>query len=275
MFSKRMILVAVVIVLVALNVILSDHNRQTNPGSFRSRAGCTRYRIPLPEAILPRFVHFVKNVWNQYFLSGINCSGEPAAEKGAWVSTLQQLNQCQRNRTGQRTVPPSARLSRKGHPTTDDCLPRSWAGIPSPWSKTVIVDKGSPARGPAGCARGNSRRDRWRGDRSVGTIRQGAPADRSQQCRRCPGSAEPGHRGIVKGGGADYLCVRLCPSETCGQRWGHGGFLGLGRGFSQRVAGRAHLAKSFASMPAFSRPYRSLPYVEFRDSRRGVYHFSI
>ena len=201
MFSKRMLLVAVVIVLVAVNVILlTITGKHTQAPSGLGR-GALAIVSPFQKQ-LNAFVQSVKDTWNQYFFL-VTTSQENQRLKTALGQSLQQLNRCSE------TERANDRLRHLLGFEKEIARPMIAAQVvgkdPSPWSKTVIVDKGTEAR-----------------------VRQGAPVvipegivgvvvEASARYAKVlllidPNSAvdalvqETRARGIVKGGGAD-LCV--------------------------------------------------------------------
>jgi rod shape-determining protein MreC len=201
MFSKRMILIAVVIVLVAVNIILltiTGKNTQAPSGLGR---GVLVIVAPFQKQ-LTGFVHSVKNIWNQYFLL-VSTAKENLQLKKALGTSLQQLNRLRETELA------NERLRHLLGFENDIPLPMIAAQVigrdPSAWSKTVIVDKGTrdgvrqgaPAVVPEGI---------------VGVVIEASARYAKVLLLIDPNSAvdalvqQTRVRGIVKGGGADY-CV--------------------------------------------------------------------
>ena len=201
MFSKRMLLVAIVIVLVAVNVILlTITGKHTQAPSGLGR-GALVVVSPFQKQ-LTAFTQSIKNIWNQYFFL-VSTAKENQRLKKDLGQSLQQLNRFSETELENDRLRHMLGFEAK--------IPRPLIAAqvvgkdPSPWSKTVIVDKGT--------------RD---------DIRQGAPVvipegivgvvvEASARYAKVlllidPNSAvdalvqQTRARGIVKGGGPDY-CV--------------------------------------------------------------------
>jgi rod shape-determining protein MreC len=201
MFSKRMILIAVVIVLVAVNVILlTIAGMQPQPPSGLGK-GALMIVSPFQKH-LSGLVRSVKEIWNQYFFL-VSTAEENLQLKKALGQSLQRLNRCSETQLANDRLrhllgfeAPSARPMIAAQVVGKD---------PSPWSKTVIVDKGSnnnvrpgaPVVVPEGI---------------VGVIVEASPQYAKVLLLIDPNSAVDAlvqrtrARGIVKGGGAGY-CV--------------------------------------------------------------------
>jgi rod shape-determining protein MreC len=139
MFSKRMILVAVVIGLVALNIILlTITGKQT-----QAPAGLGRTVLILVSPFqghLTAFVQSVKDVWNQYFFL-VSTAQENQRLKRELGQHLQQLNHCTETQLANDRL---RHLLGFQEEVSRPMIPAQVVGRdPSPWSKTVIVDKGS------------------------------------------------------------------------------------------------------------------------------------
>ena len=92
MFSKRMILIAVVILLVAVNVILlTIAGKQSQPPSGLGR-GALVLVSPF-QKYLSGLVRSVKEIWNQYFFL-VSTAEENLRLKQALGQSLQRLNRC-------------------------------------------------------------------------------------------------------------------------------------------------------------------------------------
>ncbi|HSO21090.1 MAG TPA: rod shape-determining protein MreC [Desulfosarcina sp.] len=201
MFSKRMILIAVVILLVAVNVILLTITGKHTQAP--SGLGRTALIVVAPfQKQLTAFMQSVKDIWNHYFWL-VSASRENQRLKQALGKRMQQLNAC--NEMGLA----NARLRHllEFEPKVDH--PMIAAQVvgkdPSPWSKTVIVDKGTregvrqgaPVVVPEGI---------------VGVVVESSGSYAKVLLLIDPNSAvdalvqKTRARGIVKGGGADY-CV--------------------------------------------------------------------
>ncbi len=201
MFSKRMILVALVIVLVAVNIILLTITGKHT----QAPSGLGRGALVIVSPFQKQFTAFfnsVKDTWNQYFFL-VSTAKENQRLKKALGQSLEQLN-----RYSETEIANDRLRHLLGF---DKVIPRPMIAAqvvgkdPSAWSKTIIVDKGT--------------RD---------SVRQGAPVvipegivgvvvDASARYAKVllltdPNSAvdalvqQTRARGIVKGGGADY-CV--------------------------------------------------------------------
>lgn len=139
MFSKRMILIAVVILLVAVNVILltiTGKHAQAPSGLGR---GALVVVSPFQKE-LTGFFQSIKNIWNQYFYL-VSTAEENRRLKKEIGQHLQQLNDCVE------TDLANQRLRHMLGFEPDVQRPMIAARVvgrdPSPWAKTVIVDKGT------------------------------------------------------------------------------------------------------------------------------------
>jgi rod shape-determining protein MreC len=194
-----MILVALVIVLVAVNVILlTITGKRTQAPSGLGR-GALLIVSPFQKE-LSAFFQSIKDIWNQYF-NLVSVAQENQRLKKMLGERMQQLNQCSETELA------NARLRHMLGFEDEISRPMIAAQVvgkdPSPWSKTIIVDKGTRAG-----------------------IRQGAPVvipegivgvvvEASARSAKVlllidPNSAVDAlvqrtrARGIVKGGGAGY-----------------------------------------------------------------------
>ena len=201
MFSKRMILVAVVIVLIAVNVILlTITGKQTQAPAGLGR-GVLAVVAPFQREI-NAFVQAIKGVWNHYFYL-VSTVEENRRLKQALGESLQQLNQCSETELA------NDRLRHLLGFETDVSRPMVPAQVigkdPSPWSKTIVVDKGTrdgihqgaPVVIPEGIV-GIVVEVSTRYAKVLLLIDPNSAVDALVQQTRA--------RGIVKGGGADY-CV--------------------------------------------------------------------
>jgi len=201
MFSKRMILVAVVIALVAVNIILlTISGKQSHPPSGLGK-GALIIVSPFQKH-LSTMVQFVKDIWNQYFFL-VSTAAENRELKRALGASLQKLNRCSETELANDRL---RNLLGFESPEATAMMAAQVVGKdPSPWSKTIIVDKGA-----------------------FNNVRQGSPVvvpegivgvviDVSTQYAKVlllidPNSAVDAlvqrtrARGVVKGGGADY-CI--------------------------------------------------------------------
>jgi rod shape-determining protein MreC len=201
MFSKRMILVALVIVLIAVNIILL-----TITGKHaQAPSGLGRGVLVVVSPFQKQFTVFfnaVKDTWNQYFYL-VSKAKENQQLKKALGQSLQQLNRFSETELANDRLRHLLGFEKE--------IPRPMIAAqvvgrdPSAWSKTIIVDKGTQD-----------------------SVRQGAPVvipegivgvviEASTRYAKVlllidPNSAvdalvqQTRARGIVKGGGGDF-CV--------------------------------------------------------------------
>jgi len=201
MFSKRMILVALVIVLVAVNIILLTITGKHT----QAPSGLGRGALVIVSPFQKQFTAFfdsVKDTWNQYFFL-VSKAKENQRLKKALGQSLEQLNRYSETEIANDRLRHLLGFEKE--------IPRPMIAAqvvgkdPSAWSTTIIVDKGT--------------RD---------SVRQGAPVvipegivgvvvEASARYAKVllltdPNSAvdalvqQTRARGIVKGGGADF-CV--------------------------------------------------------------------
>lgn len=139
MFSKRMILVAVVIVLVAVNVILLTITGKNVKAPAGLGRGALILIYPYQKQVTT-FLQAVKDVWNRYFYL-IGAAEENQQLKKALGQRLQQVNRCNETELANRRLRHLLGF--------EDKIPRAMTAAqvvgkdPSPWSKTIIVDKGT------------------------------------------------------------------------------------------------------------------------------------
>jgi rod shape-determining protein MreC len=201
MFSKRMILVAGVIVLVAVNIILltiTGKHAQAPSGLGR---GALVVVAPFQKQ-LSAWVRSVKDIWNHYFFL-VATAKENERLRQALGQSRQQLNRC--NETELANDRLRHLLGFEGEVQRPMIAAQVVGKDPSPWSKTVIVDKGvrdqvyqgSPVVIPEGI---------------VGVVIDASRDFSKVLLLTDPNSAvdalvqKTRARGIVKGGGADR-CV--------------------------------------------------------------------
>jgi rod shape-determining protein MreC len=139
MFSKRMLLVAAVIVLVAVNVILL-----TITGKYtQAPAGVGRGVIAVVSPFqkqLTAFVQSIKNIWNQYFFL-VGTAQENERLKKALGRSLEKLNHCSETELANGRLRHLLGFEKE---VPRPMVPAQVVGRdPSPWSKTVIIDKGN------------------------------------------------------------------------------------------------------------------------------------
>ena len=199
MLSKRMILVAVVIVLVAVNVILLTITGKHT----QAPSGLGRGALVIVSPFQQQFTAFfqsVKNIWNRYFFL-VSTAEENQELKAALGQSLQQLNRCAETELA------NGRL--RHLLGFEEEVPQSMIAArvvgrdPSAWSKTVIVDKGTrdevrqgaPVVIPEGIA-GVVVEASARYAKVLLLIDPNSAVDALVQQTRA--------RGIVKGGGGDY-----------------------------------------------------------------------
>ncbi len=142
MLSKRMILVAVVIILIAVNIILltvTGKHAQAPAGLGR---GALVVVGPF-EQQLSGWVQSIKDIWHQYFFL-VAAAQENRRLKMALGQSQQRLNRCSETELA------NERLRHLLGFQNDIERPMIAAQVvgkdPSPWSKTVIVDKGTRHR---------------------------------------------------------------------------------------------------------------------------------
>ncbi|MGA6924413.1 MAG: rod shape-determining protein MreC [Desulfosarcina sp.] len=201
MFSKRMILVAVVIVLVAVNVILLTITGKHTQAPSGLGGGVLVVVAPFQKQ-LTALVQSVKNVWNQYFLL-VSVAKENQELKKALGQSLQKFNRCSEMELANRRLRHLLGFEEGGQ------RPMIAAQVvgkdPSPWSKTLIVDKGTE-------------NGVWKGapvvvpEGIVGVVIETSARYAKVLLLLDPNSAvdalvqQTRARGIVKGGGDDF-CV--------------------------------------------------------------------
>ena len=138
MFSKRMILVAVVIVLVAVNVILLTITGKHTQAPAGFGRGAMIVVAPFQKQ-LTTFAQAIKGVWNDYFFL-VSIAEENRRLKKALGESLHQLNQCSESRLSNDRLRHLLGFEKK---IDRPMIAAQVVGKdPSPWSKTVIVDKG-------------------------------------------------------------------------------------------------------------------------------------
>jgi rod shape-determining protein MreC len=196
-----MILVAVVIVLVAVNIILlTITGKHTQAPSGLGR-GALVIVSPFQKQ-LTVFIQSIKNIWNQYFFL-VHTAKENQRLKKDLGQSLQRLNRLSETELAN---------DRLRHMLGfEENIPRPMTAAqvvgkdPSPWSKTIIVDKGTrqgirqgaPVVIPEGIV-GVVVEASGRYAKVLLLIDPNSAVDALVQKTRA--------RGIVKGGGADY-CV--------------------------------------------------------------------
>jgi rod shape-determining protein MreC len=196
-----MFLVAAIIVLVAVNVILLTITGKQSQAPSGLGRGALVVVSPFQKQ-LTIFVQSIKDIWNQYFFL-VSTAKENQQLKKALGQSMQQLNLCAEIELANDRL--RHLLGFEEEIKRPMIAARVVGKDPSPWSKTVIVDKGT-----------------------VDGVRQGAPVvipegiagvvvEASAKYAKVlllidPNSAvdalvqQTRSRGIVKGGGADY-CV--------------------------------------------------------------------
>jgi rod shape-determining protein MreC len=139
MFSKRMILVAVVILLVAVNVILLTITGKHTRGPDGLSRGVLIVVSPFQKQ-LTAFVRSVKGIWNQYFYL-VSMAEENRRLKVALGQSVQRLNRCSETELANDRLRHLLGFEKK---VSRPMIPAQVVGRdPSPWSKTIIVDKGT------------------------------------------------------------------------------------------------------------------------------------
>ena len=201
MFSKRMILVALVIVLVAVNIVLLTITGKHT----QAPSGLGRGALVIVSPFQKQFTAFfdsVKDTWNQYFFL-VSKAKENQRLKKALGQSLEQLNRYSETEIANDRLRHLIGFEKE--------IPRPMIAAqvvgkdPSAWSKTIIVDKatrdsvrqGAPVVIPEGI---------------VGVVVEASARYAKVLLLTDPNSAvdalvqQTRARGIVKGGGADY-CV--------------------------------------------------------------------
>lgn len=139
MFSKRMILVAVVIVLVAVNVILLTITGKHIHAPSGFGKGALILVSPFQKQ-LTSVVQSVKDVWNQYFFL-VSTAKENKRLKAILGEHLQQRNRYREIELANKRL---RHLLRFEKTVPGQMIAAQVVGKdPSPWSKTVIVDRGT------------------------------------------------------------------------------------------------------------------------------------
>lgn len=200
MFSKRMILFAVVIVLITVNIILLTLTAKQTQTSTPIGRGTLLLLSPFQRQ-LTNFVQSVKGIWNHYFFLVFTSEENQRLKKelGRQVAALNRYAEFElTNDRLRRLLGFEATIPQKM------IAARVVGKDPSAWSKTIIMDKGTdngiqigaPVVVPEGI---------------VGVV-----VDASERFAKVlmlidPNSAvdalvqKTRARGIIKGGGADYL----------------------------------------------------------------------
>jgi rod shape-determining protein MreC len=139
MFSKRMILVAAVIALVAVNIILltiTGKHPQAPAGLGR---GVIAIVSPFQKE-LTAVSNFIKNIWNNYFYL-VGKAEENRQLKQALGQSIQERNRCNEIELANGRLRHLLGFQEK---IPQPMIPAQVVGKdPSPWSKTVVVDKGT------------------------------------------------------------------------------------------------------------------------------------
>ena len=201
MFSKRMILVAVVIVLVAVNVILLTITGKHT----QAPSGIGRGVLVVVSPFQRQFTVFfqsVKDIWNQYFFL-VSTAKENQELKKSLGQRMQQLNRYAETELANDRL--RHLLGFEKEVPQPMIAARVVGKDPSAWSKTLIVDKGTrdgvrqgaPVVIPEGIA-GVVVEASARYAKVLLLIDPNSAVDALVQQTRA--------RGIVKGGGGDY-CV--------------------------------------------------------------------
>jgi len=137
MFSKKMVLIIGVIVLIAVNIIVLSVNSRRYT-SFGLERVAISFISPFQEFVT-RTIRFTKDIWHQYF-----ALVTVAKENQALRSQLNQASE--KSNLWQETELANARLRNLldfQKNITDQVVAAEVIGKdPSPWFKTVIIDKG-------------------------------------------------------------------------------------------------------------------------------------
>ena len=138
MFSKRMLLVAAVIVLVAVNVILLTITGKHTQAPAGFGRGVIAVVSPFQEQITA-FLQSIKNVWNHYFFL-VSVAEENQRLNKALAQSLQKINQCSETELANDRLRHLLGFEKE---IPRPMIPAQVVGRdPSPWSKTVTIDKG-------------------------------------------------------------------------------------------------------------------------------------
>lgn len=138
MFSRKMVVIVGVVVLIVVNIIILTVNSEPGESSFGLGGVAMTLSAPFQEGVI-RTTRFVKNIWQHYFLL-VSTSIENDLLR-------QQLNLARQQQTlYEETYRSNARLREMLN------FRESWGGSmvaaevvgkdPSPWYQTVIINKG-------------------------------------------------------------------------------------------------------------------------------------
>ncbi len=201
MFSKRMLLVAAVIVLVAVNVILLTITGKHAQAPVGLGRGVVAVVAPFQKQ-LTSCTQFVKNIWNHYFFL-VDTAEENRRLKQELSLSRQKINAYSETRLANERL--RHLLGFQKEVTRPMVAAQVVGRDPSAWSKTIIIDKGymdrvyqgAPVVVPEGI---------------VGVVVEASAGYAKVLLLIDPNSAvdalvqQTRARGIVKGGGDDY-CV--------------------------------------------------------------------
>ena len=138
MFSKRMLLVAAVIVLVAVNVILLTITGKHTQAPAGLGRGVIAVVAPFQKQ-LTAFMQSIKSIWDQYFFL-VGTAEENQRLKKELGQSLEQINRCSETHLANDRLRHLLGFEKK---VQRPMIPAQVVGRdPSPWSKTIIVDKG-------------------------------------------------------------------------------------------------------------------------------------
>lgn len=138
MFSKKMVAIVGALVLIAASVIVISINSRRSPLTDRSGRVAVGFFAPFQEAVSTA-ADFVKGIWSNYFaLVGV---AEEAHELRRQLSQARaDLNQYEETRQANRRLRGLLNFRTR---TTDDAIAAEVVGRdPSPWFKTIIINKG-------------------------------------------------------------------------------------------------------------------------------------
>lgn len=139
MFSKRTVTLILVIVIVAVNIILLSVSSQ----HLQSTSGPGRIAIPLVAPLqktVTLSIRFLKNIWRHYFLL-ISVSEENESLKKSLNSAMQKINELREVALANLRL---RRLLDFEKALVPQVLPAEIiSNDPSPWFKSVMIDKGS------------------------------------------------------------------------------------------------------------------------------------
>jgi rod shape-determining protein MreC len=148
MFSKKMVMIVGVIILIAANIIiLSASSRSYSPYYEPGRIAITLI-APFQE-IVTRSIRFVRNIWNYYF-DLVAAAKENVIYKKALSQAVEKNNQYKELKLSNTRL---RKMLNFQETITKRAIAAEVIGKdPSPWFKTIIIDKGKDDRVERGMA---------------------------------------------------------------------------------------------------------------------------